>query len=136
MPYGWGKRSSVWDMNNEVYAACQRAGDIPARNYFTSTGWVNIGAILDGRGFSVAEIECIGCEEYERRRKKKHMKNNITNIKKEKNNLAVAVINYIERVHMFIDKRVPDDGPDWEYTKLANEEKNLLKTLKETYGKK
>jgi len=91
-----------------------------------------------GHAFECEYCECFhtatdGCEEYERRRKK-HMKNNITNIKKEKNNLAVAVINYIERVHMFIDKRVPDDGPDWEYTKLTNEEKNLLKTLKETYG--
>ena len=46
-------------MNNEVYAACQRTGNIPARSYFTSTGWFNIGAILDERGFSVAEIECI-----------------------------------------------------------------------------
>ena len=59
MPYGWGKRSPHWDMNNEVYAVCQRTGGIPERNYFTSTGWFNIGAILEGRGFSAAEIECI-----------------------------------------------------------------------------
>jgi|TARA_R110000751_G_scaffold80323_2_gene162174 hypothetical protein len=55
-----------------------------------------------------------------------------TKIRIEKEiNLAVAVTNYIERVHMFIDKRAPDNGPDWEYTKLFNEENNLLKTLKE-----
>tara|TARA_R110002051_G_scaffold234824_1_gene296291 strand:- start:194 stop:469 length:276 start_codon:yes stop_codon:yes gene_type:complete len=29
------------------------------RNYFTSTGWFNIGALLSERHFSVAEIECI-----------------------------------------------------------------------------
>ena len=59
MAYGWGKRSPHWDMNNEVYAVCQRTGNIPARNYFTSPGWFNIGSILNERGFSVAEIECI-----------------------------------------------------------------------------
>ena len=55
----WGKRSPHWDMNNEVYAVCQRTGNTPMRNYFTSPGWFNIGAILNERGFSVAEIECI-----------------------------------------------------------------------------
>ena len=59
MPYGWGKRGSHWDMNSEVYAVCQRTGNIPVRNYFTSPGWFNIGAILDERGFSVVEIEFI-----------------------------------------------------------------------------
>ena len=59
MPYGWGKRGSHWDMNSEVYAVCQRTGNIPVRNFFTSPGWFNIGAILDERGFSVAEIEFI-----------------------------------------------------------------------------
>ena len=59
MPYGWGKRSPHWDMNNEVYAVCQRTGNTPMRNYFTSPGWFNIGAILHERGFSVVEIEFI-----------------------------------------------------------------------------
>ncbi len=59
MSYGWGKRDPHWDMNNEVYALCQRTGNLPVRNYFTSAGWFNIGAILNERGFSVAEIECI-----------------------------------------------------------------------------
>lgn len=64
MPYGWGNRSPHWGMNHEAYAVCHRTGTSEWRNYFTSTGWFNIGAILNERGFSAAEIECILLSEW------------------------------------------------------------------------
>ena len=48
-----------WDMNDEIRAVCHRTGTAEYRNWFTSAGWFNIGAILSERGFSVYEIECI-----------------------------------------------------------------------------
>ncbi len=59
MPYGWGNRSPHWGMCHEAYAACDRACSSEWRNHFTTTGWFNIGAILNERGFSAEEIECI-----------------------------------------------------------------------------
>lgn len=34
------------------------------------------------------------------------------------NDLVNAATNMLERLDKYIDRRVPDDGPDWEYTKL------------------
>ena len=34
------------------------------------------------------------------------------------NDLVKTATNMLNRLDKYIDRRVPDDGPDWEYTKL------------------
>ncbi len=45
--------------------------------------------------------------------------------------LIEAAAIYLRRVDLFLDRRLPDDGPDWEYTKLHNAAENLREAIKD-----
>ena len=45
--------------------------------------------------------------------------------------LKEAAINMLERLDKYIDRRIQDDGPDWEYTKLDNAMVKLRKALED-----
>lgn len=53
------ERNHLSLMNDEVFAACNRAGSAGTRSYFSSRGWFSIGSNLSERGFSAIEIEFI-----------------------------------------------------------------------------
>ena len=46
--------------------------------------------------------------------------------------LKEEAINMLDRLDKYIDRRIPDDGPDWEYTKLDEAMRRLRHALEET----
>ncbi|KKL28866.1 hypothetical protein LCGC14_2370870 [marine sediment metagenome] len=48
-----------------------------------------------------------------------------------RHNLNEASQELLDRLDKFIDRRIPDDGPDWEFTKLNDAMQEVKNAIKE-----